>query len=96
MKLIVEYKGGNDFKLLEIIDGDDHYIVEGECLRCGICCEWAMVKELCKHLQYETVDGKRQAVCGLYPWWPIGCNLWPMLRDIEDIPEGCAFKLVRK
>jgi len=92
MILKVKYSGGNDFKVLEA----GEFKIEGECKRCGKCCEWAMVKERCKHLKYETVDGKKVAVCGLYPWWPVGCNLWPLPRDIEDIPEGCGITVIKK
>ena len=92
MILEVKWSGGNEFKLLKA----GNYLIEGSCNRCGKCCEWAMMKEPCKHLQYETLDGQKRAVCGLYPWWPIGCALWPMPRDAEDIPEGCGFSIIKE
>ena len=94
MILKVQYKGGNDFKVLEA----GQYKVVGECKRCGKCCAETMFKDQkpCPHLYYETVNDVRQAVCELYPQWPVGCNLWPLPRDIEDIPPECGIKLLKK
>ena len=91
MILKIEYTGGNNFKLLEA----GEYVVKGECKRCGKCCEQNM-SEPCGHLIYETVDGVEQTRCGIYPWWPIGCNFYPLPESYKDRPKGCRIKLVKR
>ena len=73
----------DDFRII----AHDDLFLKGECKRCGKCCY--EVKKDCEHLRFETLDGKRRAVCSIYMKRPIGCALYPMKDD--KLPEGCGF-----
>jgi len=71
--------------------GGKRYRVEGECLRCGKCCEGR-----CHWLDYEE-DGKT-AECLLHgrskPW---DCFLYPATHSPnKPLFEGCGYKIVEE
>lgn len=58
------------------------YKREGECARCGWCCEY----RICEHLIY---DEKESAVCAIYGEHPDACKLFPQAPPI--LTEKCGF-----
>ena len=75
-------------KVLNFTYNGKKYRVEGECLRCGVCC-----KDRCHWLDYEP---NGLAKCLLHgrskPW---DCFLFPATRDPSNpLPEKCGYKIV--
>jgi len=74
---------------LELRDGS-RWKLEGECSRCGKCCEHSHQKEPCVHLGYENFNGKRIAKCAVYGTRPLGCAISPN-DPHEKLKEGCTY-----
>src|SRR4030042_833075 len=77
---------------------DDIWYLEGECLRCGICCSGRdqifTFPSPCEDLIVENIDGKDVYSCRLEPtpkhsMKPWGCKLSP---KPEEIRPGCGFR----
>ena len=87
-----------------IEDDGTKLIIEGDCNRCGMCCEVYESGKPCRHLQYEDkIDefGKSYRVALCNPetlhsgYWgrPLGCAIYP-LQNYEILPEKCSLKVV--
>jgi hypothetical protein len=83
----------------QIIFNGKKRTIKGYCSRCGACCEVYKAGKPCEHLKYEMVDGKRVAYCnpetlfGGYFGRFLGCALYPLMDDPEDILPGCTFEV---
>lgn len=60
--------------------------LEGQCLRCGKCCEDGN----CPELKYETLDGKPQASCKVEWSKPWRCAVYPN-DPHQELHEGCGY-----
>jgi hypothetical protein len=81
------------------LENGEVWQLNGECNRCGQCCEdmYIDVPEFdngnhrCNKLRYEKVNGERLAACDIVWNRPAGCLLYP--RDPYDkLPEKCSFE----
>ena len=76
---------------------------EGECNRCGACCEIYESGKPCRHLKYEKIKEKEsdewitvaycnpETLVGGYYGRPLGCALYPY-QDDSDLLEKCSYK----
>ena len=74
----------------------DKFKLTGKCNRCGECCQAPSRKATCDQLKWETLDGKKQAVCNLRVKGrePFFCRVWP-LEPQEELPKGCSYKWIK-
>jgi hypothetical protein len=64
---------------------------QGECNRCGACCE---ILFKCPFLKKHT-DGT--TTCGIYEDRPNQCRLFPLdRRDLEEVRGSCSFYFIEK
>ena len=64
---------------------------QGECNRCGACCE---ILFKCPFLKQHT-DGT--TTCGIYEDRPNQCRLFPIdKRDLEEVRGSCSFYFIEK
>src|ERR671917_308853 len=64
---------------------------QGECNRCGACCE---ILFKCPFLKKHT-DGT--TTCGIYEDRPNQCRLFPIdKRDLEEVRGSCSFYFIEK
>jgi hypothetical protein len=64
---------------------------EGECNRCGACCE---ILFKCPFLK-KHVDGT--TTCGIYEDRPNQCRLFPITRrDLEEVRGTCSYSFIEK
>lgn len=66
------------------------YMIEGECTRCGQCCN-----SRCNHLIKETIDGKEIYSCSIYQMRPMICGTWPTnVQDLSTNPK-CGYRIIK-
>lgn len=100
-ELIIKYNHPISHPREVTLKNGEIWKLEGECNRCGDCCEHINIPELvrdtgqgCKHLSYETWDGKEVSSCNIYWIRPCFCALYP--RDPnEELFPNCSYKWVR-
>ncbi len=64
---------------------------QGECNRCGACCE---ILFKCPFLKKHQ-DGS--STCGIYEDRPRQCRLYPIdKRDLEEVRGSCSFYFIEK
>ena len=64
---------------------------QGECNRCGACCE---ILFKCPFLK-KHMDGT--TTCGIYEDRPNQCRLFPIdKRDLEEVRGSCSFYFIEK
>ena len=64
---------------------------QGECNRCGACCE---ILFKCPFLKKH---GDGTTTCGIYEDRPSQCRLFPIdRRDLEEVRGSCSFYFIEK
>ena len=96
----IEYRHpiGNVRKVIK--ENGEVWELEGECNRCGQCCEEIITPFLaerekgCKYLGCEIINGVKMSKCDIIWERPFFCILYP-LRPSEDLYEKCSYKWKR-
>lgn len=102
MKVLVDFEQPRGEVKRVILDNGEEWILEGECNRCGECCEQTKMplKDLqnkeggCKYFSYETVNGEKLGKCEIMWYRPAFCMLYP--RDpYEPLTPNCSYRWKR-
>lgn len=87
VKVILGCKGSQVWVEEVELNNGEIWRVEGECSRCGKCCE----RGICQSYDHEVLNGKRIAKCNAQWSKPWQCKIYPM-NPYEDLTEGCTYK----
>jgi len=101
MQILLDYSHPRGFVKQVTLDNGEVWALEGECNRCGACCERNLAPGMfrndngsCSKLSYETVNAQRVAACGVMWSRPIGCAVYP--RDpLEPLYPECSYQWVK-
>ncbi len=99
MRLLIDFVHPRGQVKIVKLDNGETWTLNGECSRCGECCEKTKMpleefqKEdgTCKYLSYEKVNGEKLAKCNIMWNRPAFCLIYP--RDpYEELCENCGFR----
>lgn len=102
MEILVDFNTPRGYVKYVTTDDGETWALEGECNRCGECCEKfkMTLKELaddngkCNKFSYESNNGVRQGKCAIREMRPAFCMLYP--RDpFDKLPKKCSYSWVR-
>ena len=101
LKILTDYADPRGTVLQVEINGE-LWKLNGECNRCGACCEKTkmMIKEFqkedgtCKHFSFETVDGNKLGKCAIMWARPAFCMLYPR-NPYEKLDDECSYSWER-
>jgi hypothetical protein len=99
MRILLDFKTTRGNVKLVRLDNGETWSLDGECNRCGVCCELmkmplkaiATRKGKCKKLKYETQNGEKISVCTIMESRPSFCMLYPN-NPYEPLYEECSFR----